>query len=78
MSDYSEYESSDEETHNRIAQNVASSSNERRAYPGVSDFDLSTKKGLLDEDDPFADPFGDSHGVDDSSSIRGDVKQKAW
>jgi len=78
LSDYSDYDTSDEETHNRIARNVASSSNDRRAYPGASDLDLGTKKGLLDEDDPFADPFGDSHGVDDSSSILDGVKQKVW
>lgn len=40
--------------------------------------DLTTKKGLLDEDDPFADPFGDSHGVDDVSSIQGNGKQRVW
>ena len=80
LSDYSDYASSDEETHNKNARNAASSSNDnpgRRAYPGTSDLDVSTKKGLLDEDDPFADPFGDSNGVDDSS-IRGNGKQRVW
>ena len=75
LSDFSDYESSDEETHNK---NATSSSNDhgRRAYQGASELDLATKKGLLD-DDPFADPFGDGHGVDDSS-IRGNGKQRAW
>jgi len=66
LSDYSDFGSSDEETHNKNAQNGASSSKDRsgrRSYPGASDLDVSTKKGLLDADDPFADPFGDSHGV---------------
>ena len=65
LSDYSDYGSSDEETHKKNAQNAASSSNDysgRHTYPGASDLDVSVKKGLLD-DDPFADPFGDSHGV---------------
>ena len=76
LSDFSDYESSDEETHN---ENATSSSNNqgRRAYPGASDFDLAPKKGLLD-DDPFADPFGDGHGVDDSSSTRENGKQRQW
>lgn len=65
LSDYSDG-SSDEETHNKNSQNGASSSKDRsgqRSYPGASNLDVSTKKGLLDVDDPFADPFGDSHGV---------------
>ena len=81
LSDYSDYGSSDEEIHNKNARNAASSSNDypgRHPYPGTSDLDVSTKKGLLDEDDPFADPFGDNHGVDDSSSIRGGGKQRVW
>ena len=80
LSDFSDYESSDEETHKKNARNASSSSNNYsggRAYPGASDLDLATKKGLLD-DDPFADPFGDSHGVDDASSIRENGKQRAW
>jgi len=76
LSDFSDYESSDEETHNK---NATSSSNDhgRGGYSGASDLDLATKKGLLD-DDPFADPFGDGHGVDDSSSIRENGKQRQW
>ena len=81
LSDFSDYESSDEEIHNKNAQNATSSSNDypgRHPYPGTSDLDVTTKNGLLDEDDPFADPFGDSHGVDDSSSIRDHGKQRVW
>ena len=81
LSDYSDYESSDGETHNKKARNAASSSNDypgRHAYPGASDLDMTAKKSLLDEDDPFADPFGDSHGVDDASSIQGSGKQRVW
>ena len=81
LSDFSDYQSSDEETHNKNARNVASPSNNypgRRTYPRASDLDVSTGEGLLDEDDPFADPFGDNHGVDDSPSIQGNMKQRAW
>jgi hypothetical protein len=81
LSDFSNYESSDEDTHNKNARNVPSSSNDystRHVYPGASDFDVSTKKGLLDEDDPFADPFGDGHGVDDFSSLQNSEKQRVW
>ena len=82
LSDYSDYESSDEETqNNKNVHNATSSSNDysgRHAYPGASDLDITAKKGLLDEDDPFADPFGDSHGVDDASSIQGNGKQRVW
>ena len=81
LSDYSDYESSDGETHNKNTRGAASSSNDysgRHAYPGASDLDVTTKNGLLDEDDPFADPFGDSHGVDDASSIQGSGKQRVW
>ena len=71
LSDYSDYESSDEETH-KNAPNTASSSNGysgQPAYPGASDLGVATRKAQLDEDDPFADPFGDGHGVDHSGSI---------
>jgi len=81
LSDFSNYESSDEETHKRNSRNAASSSNDyskRHAYPGVSDLDVSTKRALLDDYDPFADPFGDSHGVDNSSGVQGNEKQRAW
>ncbi|KAJ8496122.1 hypothetical protein ONZ45_g12563 [Pleurotus djamor] len=59
LSDFSDYESSDEETHN-----TASSSNRRRNYVSVSDdpdddaaVGIRSSKGL--QDDPFADPFAD-------------------
>ncbi|KAF9778213.1 hypothetical protein BJ322DRAFT_1093712 [Thelephora terrestris] len=80
LSDFSDYESSDEEAHKKNARIASSSSNNhsgRNVYLGTSDLDLAPKKALLD-DDPFADPFGDSHGVDDSSSIRENGKQRAW
>lgn len=77
LSDFSDYESSDEEAHKKNVRNAASSSNNysgRRVYPGASDLDITTGKGLLD-DNPFADPFGDSHGVDVSSSVQGGGRQ---
>ena len=79
LSDFSDYESSDEETHGRDSRNVGSSKNRsrRNTYPEAPDLDLATQKGFLD-DDPFADPFGDSHGVDDSSSTQENGKQKTW
>jgi len=81
LSEYSDYQSSDEETHDRSARTFASSSTDysgRHAYPGVSDLDVGRGKGSLDEDDPFADPFGDNHVVDDSHNIQGNVKQRVW
>ena len=64
LSDYSDYESSDEETHNRAS---ASGSGSRKAYRNDDkddevDVSRDTHKGLLNstaEDDPFADPFVD-------------------
>ena len=62
LSDYSDYESSDEETHNR----ASGSRSGARGYQNVSDDEIDTrrdtKRGLLNdnvEDDPFADPFVD-------------------
>ncbi|KAI0688131.1 hypothetical protein BC835DRAFT_1408167 [Cytidiella melzeri] len=62
LSDYSDYESSDEETHTR----ASGSGSRTRAYQNVSDDEVDvkrdTKRGLLSntaEDDPFADPFLD-------------------
>lgn len=57
LSEYSDYESSDEETHKRNA-----GSSTRRAYVTVSDNEdapLATK-GRAREVDPFADPFADT------------------
>ncbi|KAJ7446429.1 hypothetical protein B0H11DRAFT_1745972 [Mycena galericulata] len=64
LSDFSDYDSSDEETHN------AASSSKSRDYVTVSDDEASGYKGtkvgspvskgaLVEADDPFADPFAD-------------------
>jgi hypothetical protein len=59
LSDFSDYESSDEETH------TASSSRPRRNYVHVSDNSDDeaavniTAKGANGGNDPFADPFAD-------------------
>ncbi|KAI0375132.1 seryl-tRNA synthetase [Pilatotrama ljubarskyi] len=60
LSDFSDYESSDEGTRNRA---IASSSSQprRRGYVDVSDDETADvrrnpKQGLLEEEDPFADP----------------------
>ncbi|KAI0756863.1 seryl-tRNA synthetase [Daedaleopsis nitida] len=64
LSDYSDYESSDEGTHNRAGPSSALQSR-RRAYVDVSDNESSQdvrrdpKQGLLQNEDPFADPFAD-------------------
>lgn len=71
LSDFSDYESSDEEVHNRAA---TSASKGRRAYVNVSDDPDTDDAGpvargkggasggvrrgaLVDVEDPFADPF---------------------
>ncbi|KAI0651985.1 hypothetical protein C8Q79DRAFT_997182 [Trametes meyenii] len=60
LSDFSDYQSSDEESHNRA---IATSSTQprRRGYVDVSDDESpdvrrNPKQGLLEEEDPFADP----------------------
>ena len=59
LSDYSDYESSDEETHNRMS--ASGSGSNARSY-GADEDDESVdarrepKRALLDDDDPFADP----------------------
>lgn len=64
LSDFSDYQSSDEETHNRAGPSNAAQSR-RRGYVDVSDNESSQdvrrdpKQGLLQEEDPFADPFAD-------------------
>ncbi|KAF9566102.1 hypothetical protein CPC08DRAFT_128322 [Agrocybe pediades] len=64
LSDFSDYESSDEETHKR----AAGPSTKRRSYVTVSDDEddprttyssSQTRTKLPAEDDPFADPFAD-------------------
>ena len=58
LSDYSDYESSDEETHNR-----ASTSSRRRSYTAASNSEEGYHKKPLAaqtaQEDPFADPFAD-------------------
>lgn len=58
LSDYSSYESSDEETHNRRA---GPSTGGRRGYADGSDDEPDAHRGLknAEDDDPFADPFAD-------------------
>ncbi|KAI0698394.1 seryl-tRNA synthetase [Cerioporus squamosus] len=64
LSDFSDYQSSDEETHNRAGPSDAAQSR-RRAYVDVSDNESSQdvrrdpKQGLIQDEDPFADPFAD-------------------
>jgi len=53
LSDFSDYESSDEGTYEAAGQ--SSSSKARKPYVSVSDNDLDE----VEEEDPFADPFGD-------------------
>jgi hypothetical protein len=61
LSDFSDYESSDEEMHNATA---ASSKTRKvgRDYVNVSD-------GPDDEDDPFADPFADEVAIGPSKKV---------
>lgn len=58
LSDFSDYESSDEEAHKR-----AIGSSQRKSYVSVSDEEGShapfAKRDAKKEDDPFADPFAD-------------------
>lgn len=59
LSDFSDYESSDEETHKGAA-----GSSQRKSYVTVSDEEGShapfvRHNGKQEEDDPFADPFAD-------------------
>ncbi|KAI1788797.1 seryl-tRNA synthetase [Ganoderma leucocontextum] len=64
LSDYSDYQSSNEETHNRAGPSSGTQSR-RRDYVHVSDNESShdvrrnPKQGLVQEEDPFADPFAD-------------------
>ncbi|KAI0655211.1 hypothetical protein C8Q70DRAFT_1047594 [Cubamyces menziesii] len=60
LSDFSDYQSSDEDAHNRAA-GPSSSQPRRRGYVDVSDNESvdvrrNPKQGLLEEEDPFADP----------------------
>ena len=61
LSDFSDYESSDEETH-RVA-GESSGSRTRRAFVNVSDNDddedEEARQHIAEDEDPFADPFAD-------------------
>ena len=84
LSDFSDYESSDEETHNRYSHTSStypSSSTsgavygrgyDRRASDDDSvDVRRDPKQGLLDDADPFADPFDDRNAGEDDE-VEGD------
>lgn len=60
LSDFSDYESSDEGTH-RVA-GESSGSRVRKAYINVSDNDDDedeARRHVAEDEDPFADPFAD-------------------
>jgi hypothetical protein len=62
LSDFSDYESSDEGTHEAAGQ--PSSSKARNPYVNVSDNDSDeveegARRHINEDEDPFADPFGD-------------------
>ncbi|KAI0068178.1 hypothetical protein BV25DRAFT_528861 [Artomyces pyxidatus] len=61
LSDFSDYESSDENTHHHRPHYVGpSGSAGRKEYVNVSDDeDTDAHRHIRDEDDPFADPFAD-------------------
>ena len=64
LSDFSDYESSDEEMHNRASTSSAPPSRSYDANSSTEDIDVrhDTHQGLLDEQDPFADPVDDDEG----------------
>jgi seryl-tRNA synthetase len=58
LSDFSDYESSDEEMHQSAGQ--SSGSRARKPWVNVSDNeDEEDVRRHIDDEDPFADPFGD-------------------
>ncbi|KAH9982882.1 hypothetical protein BGW80DRAFT_1555903 [Lactifluus volemus] len=60
LSDFSDYESSDEGAHRRVGQSSAVYA--RKAYINVSDDDRDAKEArqhITENEDPFADPFAD-------------------
>ena len=67
LSDFSDYESSDESGHNRASASASASKHDyphSRHYAAHSseeevDVRKDTHQGLLAEEDPFADPFAD-------------------
>lgn len=72
LSDYSDYASSDEETHNRASGSGAHA--KTRGYAANEDEEVDVrrdpKRGLLVEEDPFADPFEDDDGGVGTPGIR--------
>lgn len=62
LSDFSDYESSDEEVHRRAS---ASASRGYDANSSTEDADVrhDTHQALLDEEDPFADPVDEEEGA---------------
>ncbi|KAJ6520045.1 hypothetical protein C8R45DRAFT_953693 [Mycena sanguinolenta] len=64
LSDFSDYDSSDEDTHNRAGPSktrdyVTVSDDEATGYRGTKVGSPVSKGALVDVDDPFADPFAD-------------------
>jgi LAS seventeen-binding protein 5 len=69
LSDFSDYESSDEETHSRPSTSILHSYPQSRGYDAHSstnniDVQRDNRQALLDEEDPFADPFVDQEEDD--------------
>lgn len=62
LSDFSDY-SSDEDTHNRASASTSGTYPQSRTYVSESDEEVDVrrnpKQALLDDEDPFADPFVD-------------------
>ena len=85
LSDFSDYDSSDEEGHKRASSSQQTksayvSSSGVKNYGNLSDEEIDArrdpKKGLLDEEeDPFADPFADQSEV---GSIVSTDKRGHW
>ena|ERR1700761_5818407 len=63
LSDYSDYDSSDEEQHRQNASSSMATGPNHYADEQEDDMRLDHARGLLDGDDPFADPFADQEGV---------------
>ncbi|KAL5494963.1 hypothetical protein ACEPAI_425 [Sanghuangporus weigelae] len=68
LSDFSDYESSDEETHNRrtAKSRTTRGASSSRPYANNSDADDDVRanpRQALTQEDPFADPFGDQQEV---------------
>lgn len=61
LSDFSDYVSSDEETHNRASTSTALRSRNKDYVTSMDDHHQAgvPNHSLLEEEDPFADPFAD-------------------